>query len=792
MQFRPRQNTKENHLATKILIRILAALALGMAFAAPTFAEGRLALVLGNSAYAGKALANPANDASDMAKVLGGLGFVVILCVDADYKAMQSALDEFQKRLPGKDTALFYYAGHGVQVQGENFLIPVNTDIQGEADIRLRCVPVTGVLERIRNAGVSTAIVFLDACRDNPFKFGPRDLGSRGLSVVAAPADLETLVAYATEPGSVAADGSGRNGVFTGALLARLAEPGIGILDLMTRVRADVIESTKGAQRPRTDVGLSKPFYFVDPAAMAERAETEKARTAGELAAVEKQLAERQAAIAAAKSEDERRRLEEAQLADQARAAAARIAADSAAKEAAMRLDEARVAKADVEARAADEARVKAERQKLTDLVAQRRKELESLAADPNDLDAQISRIDRLEASLAAIRGQFKAGREAAAADIASRAGATLASLSKTAAKPWETAPERDARVTASGKKLEAGRDAELAESAAAWKRAEGDETAAIAAQLAGSVASLEGRRLVVGAGSVAVTLGAFDRAGKFFPIAIASKVPEFPMDWSLKIDLSASTDISRDYEAILSADKAKALAGEFTYRVDYKAPARYEARLVGARITNISMGATLAERRADIAVAAFDAKTRTAPENVVAKERKRVVGLLSTGQTKLAETITEAKAPIERLRGALPALGFDRVLMEIANPIPIFNFVFGDFRWFMQYINKKEVWNKNDTGYTWGYVIRSLSTTIIGIGAIVQSSADTATKTAGANTMLTGGAVYAIGLALSIYSEVSRPTLAQAQARHDQYVASVAKLEKEIAEARLIWPQLQ
>ena len=142
-------------------------------------ADSRVALVIGNSAYSGNPLSNPVNDATDIAASLKDAGFDVILRTDQDLAGMERALADFQTLMKEKDTALFYYAGHGVQVDGENYLIPVKEDIQSSAQAKSKSVSLDDILDRVKTAGVKTVLIFLDACRDNPFPGSSRGGSSR-------------------------------------------------------------------------------------------------------------------------------------------------------------------------------------------------------------------------------------------------------------------------------------------------------------------------------------------------------------------------------------------------------------------------------------------------------------------------------------------------------------------------------------------------------------------------------------------------------------------------------------
>ncbi len=222
-------------------------------------AQARVALVIGNGAYTSGALANPPNDATDMAAKLKELGFSVTLLVNATQLQMKAAVRAFGQQLRGANTALVYYAGHGVQIKGENFLIPVNAVIDSEADAEDQGVSVDYVLHTLDEAGTANNIVILDACRNNPFARSFRSM-SRGLAVMQAAAG--TLIAYSTAPGSVAADGRGRNGTYTKHLLAELSAGDSDVLKVFQRVRTAVVHETGGKQTPWEATSLVGEFTF--------------------------------------------------------------------------------------------------------------------------------------------------------------------------------------------------------------------------------------------------------------------------------------------------------------------------------------------------------------------------------------------------------------------------------------------------------------------------------------------------------------------------------------------------
>ena len=221
--------------------------------------EARHALVIGNANYTYGALKNPLNDARAMARELSLAGFEVQLLEDATQPAMQRAIRRFGDAIQQGAVGLFYYAGHGMQVKGRNFLVPVNADIDREYEIEYNAVDVNMVLAMMDAAKNPLNIVILDACRNNPFARTFR-IASTGLARMDAPAG--TFIAFATAPGAIAADGSGENGIYTKHLLAHLAKPGVPIEQLFKQVRIGVMEETRGEQTPWESSSLRGEFSF--------------------------------------------------------------------------------------------------------------------------------------------------------------------------------------------------------------------------------------------------------------------------------------------------------------------------------------------------------------------------------------------------------------------------------------------------------------------------------------------------------------------------------------------------
>lgn len=220
------------------------------------------ALVIGNSAYTHTSpLQNPVNDAQAVSKTLRQLGFSVTTLLDTDQRAMEATIAMFGSSLRKFDgVGLFYYAGHGMQVDGENYLLPIDINPKSEADIRYDAVPVGKLLGQMEAAGNSMNLVILDACRNNPFTRSFR-ASSQGLAQVIAPAG--SFISYATAPGQVAADGEGGNGLFTSKLLNHMITPGLKLEEVFKQVRIDVQKESNNQQVPWDSSSLTGDFYFV-------------------------------------------------------------------------------------------------------------------------------------------------------------------------------------------------------------------------------------------------------------------------------------------------------------------------------------------------------------------------------------------------------------------------------------------------------------------------------------------------------------------------------------------------
>lgn len=249
-----------------------AALALCLLAAMPTWAAGKVALVVANEAYAVGRLSNPGNDAREIRQALEAVGFRVKVVSNASQNEMKRALRDFGDSAKGADIAFVYYSGHGAQAKGENYLIPIGAQLNKESDYDIEAVRVNSVLAQIESAGPRVAVLVLDACRDNPLAAATTKSGTKGLARIDnVPAG--TMVAFATTANDVAQD----NGAYARALARHLRTPGLDVVDIFRRTGAEVYRSSKGAQQPRvSELSIYEPVYLasvvpeaVRPAAVA-------------------------------------------------------------------------------------------------------------------------------------------------------------------------------------------------------------------------------------------------------------------------------------------------------------------------------------------------------------------------------------------------------------------------------------------------------------------------------------------------------------------------------------------
>jgi Caspase domain len=274
----------KRHLPSLLLPVLVAAL---LALSVRAHAQTRIALVIGNSAYQKVAnLANPAHDAQDVSESLRRLGFTVNTVTDADFDGFRRALRDFGRMAPNAEMAVFYFAGHGVEIDGNNWLLPTDAELRSDVDARTEAIGLRSAMEAVA-AAKTLGLVILDACRNNPFstmrRAATRSVQMLGLAPVE-PAD-NVLVAYAARDGTVAADGAGRNSPYAAAFLKHIETPGLEVDFLFRNIRDDVMAATKNEQQPFVYGSLSSTeIYFKPPPVVAAAVDATPPPDAAEIA----------------------------------------------------------------------------------------------------------------------------------------------------------------------------------------------------------------------------------------------------------------------------------------------------------------------------------------------------------------------------------------------------------------------------------------------------------------------------------------------------------------------------
>ncbi len=270
------------HLSRQYAVLIFLVLAL-LVLSNPVWGKDdsrRVAIILGNGDYANTSqLVNPPNDAREIARVLKSLDFQVYSVIDATRQDLKRLQNDAERLLRGADVGLFFYAGHGMQINGENYMVPVDASFDNVSDVSSQLVSLTRFLRRMEEF-TPTNLIFLDACRNNPLadviqgqvmegraiKVGDRQQVSNvGKGLAEMHASVGTLIAYATQPGNVAEDGQGGNSPFTTGLLRHITEPGQEIREILTQVRVSVLDETNRRQIPWDHSSLTEEFYFIEP-----------------------------------------------------------------------------------------------------------------------------------------------------------------------------------------------------------------------------------------------------------------------------------------------------------------------------------------------------------------------------------------------------------------------------------------------------------------------------------------------------------------------------------------------
>lgn len=374
----------------------------------------RFALVIGNSDYRNvPTLSNPRHDAFDMKKVLAQLNFQVDYLENApNRRAMIEAVRKFGNVLSHNRDAvgLFYYAGHAVQIEGINYLIPVNAVIKSKVDAEFETLNINYLLQTLDQAENSMSVVILDACRDNPFARGFRGFVDRGLAPMDSPTG--SLIVFATAPGKTAEDGAGRNGTFTRYLLQFIDTPGLTIEQMLKRVRASVMQETEGNQTPWETSSLRGDFCFAgcrDPEEIKRKAMQEAMeKLKGEMKAEQQRLEKERAALEAERSQIEKKKVD-----IQKQAHAAKQAKDTETLESIRKEQEALVE----QKRLLEEERARIEEQKVVltnqqTSAPQKEEEIRRLKEEQKKIEKERAELERLRKEAEKVRKKKERERD--------------------------------------------------------------------------------------------------------------------------------------------------------------------------------------------------------------------------------------------------------------------------------------------------------------------------------------------------------------------------------------------
>ena len=555
-------------------------------------AQEKVALVIGNSAYEHVApLKNPLNDAQDIGATLENLGFSVTRALDASRGEIQQAVDRFQEASSRRGTkvALFYYSGHGVEYEGSNYIIPVNAEIRNEYELVDQAFSADRIVKAMDRNRAAFNLVILDACRDNPF-FSSRS-GSRGLASMSGGG--RSMIVFATSPGQVAADGSGRNSPFTKAFIEHAATPGLEVTAMMKAINGTVQKLTSGRQVPWYTTSYSEDV-FLSAAEELTGADGLVGRVNREIAALEAAIAQREKAIASARTEAEKRLLELEQRRARAEESAKRMQAEQL-SEIAARAKEALQQKESEDAlRSSMEKQLSAQKAALTEQAKARRGELQKLN-EKNAAEAgiwgRLEKIVSVNNAIIEIDNRF----DTAIAKMEKEVNA-LYDQQKTAVRvenpkePFETQEEYEGHIAGLEGSIEGKRKAELNRRRREFNSTRSTELTDFRKQLSELKKDLEGRRFTLDFSATTVEVSPFNAKTKQFPMEVraADRRFRFVVPVAHTLRASGRDALRKAYYQIYQADQTGGLAGELTYTVREAHPDIWVLEASRARVVNL------------------------------------------------------------------------------------------------------------------------------------------------------------------------------------------------------------
>ncbi len=537
--------------------------------------DNRYALVYGNSRYTGMpSLANPVNDANDIAGLLEKLGFTVTLVTDASLGTMDSTLRSFAAEIGKKDAAiaLFFYAGHGAQFEGVNYLLPVDADIQQAHELSSKALSMELVASTLERTGSDLNLVILDACRDNPFS-SSRGSADRGLSAMVRGGN-ESMVVFATAPGAVAQDGTGRNSPFTTAFKEHLATPDLEIRQLVGGYHEACRDDGVKADTVGEHV-VHGEFFFLTTEQLLANNRLIAQNIQKELSALEAEISQRQQAIDAETDMVRRQALELEQQRAEALEEAKSLEASRLAeirKQAELSLS---ASKDELARKQAMEAGMLEQQGALAKVAEQKRKEIEQLEQQKmglNNLQSRLELIASMEQAEADIKDQYARTIETLRQELGRAKEANIASYKEINPRdPWESATEFEARLSGYATKLDS-------EHATRIRELETERDAKVRSiGLEGAKSAIQNDQFVLAAG---VGVLGFDSDTKEFEFWVRSKDPFVPLTATMKYQIAGNTreELQTAYTRVDNAQKVNALTAEIECMVKEVYPGIWRA----------------------------------------------------------------------------------------------------------------------------------------------------------------------------------------------------------------------
>ncbi len=607
----------------KLLIIVLLLLTTTLLFAEED--PGRVALIVGNSTYEASPLTNPENDAKAMAKVLKSAGFKVILSTNRSLREMENDLSSFRKSISKGDVALFFYAGHGVQVDGANYLLPINDKGIGSSyDLKRRAMDAQDYVNAMADSGAALNIIMLDACRDNPLPSASRS-GTRGLAVMSAPRDSETVIVYATKAGDVALDGRGSNSTFTTAFLDVVKTPDLDLLSMFNEVGSKVKEETSGKQIPTIYTEpLSRTFTFFSSRKQAEEARQASNVAMAEVESMEAKIALLKAQFEKSQNDKEKENIELEQKRQEALLAAQKLQADNLAAEADRRAANVARAEADAKQRAIDAANANARQNKLAKLAEERRTELAKLSRDvqSEDPDVLIATIERLESVIKEVETEYDNAWRTSELEIRGTFSSRYTDLGNEKPEIWETDEEFNKRIKTERTKINSERDVLLAHRKRDGEAEKAKQTESIRSQLKDAVNKLKYQSWTLKGSDVELIVGEYNRNAKIWPFTVVSKNPSVPVpSWYITADFSGRANFRDKLVALDGAVKADALTAEIVWKIEREEESskliKYYVVLSQVLVRNIVDNSTVVKDNVNKQIATFVPGRRNAAKSL-------------------------------------------------------------------------------------------------------------------------------------------------------------------------------